>query len=99
MKVKDKKPISKIFLRGFIILLCLWVLLAVIDFIRFAKTEDYIQPIITVSQVSCKCGESKVEYGLGYSFSYEHYDSSNFDWSKFDSKSFCFFDLELFTQE
>lgn len=99
MKVKDKKSTSKVFLRGLIILLCLWVLLAVIDFIRFANTDDYIQPIITVSHGGCDCGCTTIEYGLGYSFMYCHSDSSNFDWSKFDSKSFYFFDLELFTQE
>ncbi|MDE6425887.1 MAG: hypothetical protein K2K89_07100 [Ruminococcus sp.] len=87
MKTKKiKKSGKRIALRIIIAILLTWVLLAITDFIRFATSDGYIEPLITITQIACKCGESRNECGIGYSFDYGYIlDIGNSSW-KYDKE-------------
>lgn len=94
--VKIKKSIKRIAIIGFIAIPLIWILLVVTDFIRFTTSDGYIQPIFTVSQMACGCGENRAEYGIGYCFDYGYIidldDSSwKYDKEKPDFRSFSIF--------
>ena len=98
---KLKKSKKKIALKIIIAVFLAWVLLVVTDLIRFATSDRYIEPLITVTQMACGCGESRNECGIGYSFNYDYIiDLDNSSWKydkeKPDSKSFSVFDMTLY---
>ena len=99
-KIKSKKKIA---LTIIIAVLSAWILLTVTDFIRFEISDDYIEPLFTVTQMYCKCGENRSECGIGYSFDYKYIididnHSRKYDKNKPDSKSFSVFGLDLYTK-
>lgn len=101
---KVKKSKMRIVLKIIAVILGLWVILAVTDLIRFATFDGYIQPIFTVTQMACKCGESRSECGIGYSFDYGYIiDIDNSSWKydkeKPDSRSFSVFGITLYEKE
>lgn len=98
---KLKKSKKKIALKIIIAVFLAWVLLVVTDLIRFAISDRYIEPLITVTQMACGCGESRNECGIGYRFDYSYYiDIDNSSWKydkeKPDSKSFSVLDMTLY---
>lgn len=98
---KTKKSGKRIIFKVIIAVLSAWILLAVTDLIRFATSDDYIQPLFTVTQMYCKCGESRSECGIGYSFDYGYIldidnDSWKYDSKKPDSRCFSVFGLDLY---
>lgn len=101
MSEKTKKSKWRIAIIGFIAIPLIWILLVVTDFIRFTTSDGYIQPIFTVMQTACGCGESRSEYGIGYCFDYGYIididDSSrHYDKDKPDYRSFSVFDLTIY---
>lgn len=98
--VKSKKSGRKIALIIIIAVFLLWVLLIITDFFRFALSDGYVKPIINVTEIACKCGESRSETGIGYSFDYGYIiDPGNKSW-KYDKekpnyKSFSIFGFEI----
>ncbi len=101
---KVKKFKMRIVLKIIAVILGLWIMLAVTDLIRFASSDGYIQPIFTVTQMACKCGESRSECGIGYSFDYGYIiDIDNSSWKydkeKPDSRSFSVFGITLYAKE
>lgn len=100
-KEKIKKSGKRIALRIIIAVLLTWILLAVTDFIRFATSDGYIEPLITVTHMACKCGASRSECGIGYSFDYGYIlDIGNSSWKydkeKPDSRRFSVFGKDLY---
>lgn len=98
---KTKKTRKRIVFKIIIAVLSAWILLAVTDLIRFAMSDGYIQPLFTVTQMYCKCGESRSECGIGYSFDYGYIlDLDNASWKydkeKPDSRRFSVFGLDLY---
>lgn len=98
---KTKKTRKRIVFKIIIAVLSAWILLAVTDLIRFAMSDGYIQPLFTVTQMYCNCGESRSECGIGYSFDYEYIididnHSRKYDKNKPDSKHFSVFGLDLY---
>lgn len=98
---KTKKSIKKIALKIIIAVLFIWVVLAVTDLIRFVTSDGYIEPIFTVTQMYCKCGESRRECGIGYSFDYKYIididnPSRKYDKEKPDSKCFSVLGFDLY---
>ncbi len=98
---KSKKSGKRIVLKIIIAVLLVWILLAVTDLIRFATSDRYIEPLITLTQMACDCGESRSECGIGYSFDYGYIlDLDNSSWKydkeKPDSRSFSVFGRTLY---
>ncbi len=101
---KSKKSGKRTALKIIIAVLLTWILLVVADLIRFAKSDGYIEPLITLTHIACKCGESRSECGIGYSFDYGYIlDIGNSSWKydkeKPDSRSFSVFGKTLYTKE
>ncbi|MDE6781174.1 MAG: hypothetical protein K2J40_06935 [Ruminococcus sp.] len=101
---KSKKSGKKIALKIIIAVLLTWILLAVTDLIRFATSDGYIEPLITVTQMACGCGENRSECGIGYSFNYGYIlDIGNSSWQydreKPDSRRFSVFGHTLYTRK
>ncbi|MDE6538635.1 MAG: hypothetical protein K2K66_00445, partial [Ruminococcus sp.] len=83
---KSKKSVKRIALRIIIAVLLTWVLLVITDLIRFATSDGYIEPLITLTHMACGCGESRSECGIGYSFNYGYIlDIGNSSW-KYDKE-------------
>ncbi len=98
---KSKKSGKRIVLKIIIAVLLVWILLAVTDLIRFATFDSYIEPLISLTQMACDCGESRSECGIGYSFDYGYIlDLDNSSWKydkeKPDSRSFSVFGRTLY---
>lgn len=98
---KTKKIRKRIVFKIIIAVLLTWILLAVTDLIRFTTSDGYIQPLFTVTQMYCKCGASRRECGIGYSFDYGYIlDIDNTSWKydkeKPDSRCFSVFGLDLY---
>lgn len=79
-------------------------MLAVTELIRFATADSYIEPLFTVTSMACKCGESRSECGIGYSFDYGYIiDLDNRSWKydreKPDFRSFSVFGHTIYTKE
>lgn len=100
-KEKIKKSKKRIAIKIIIAVLLAWVLLVVTDFVRFAMSDSYIQPLFTVTQMACGCGESRSESGIGYCFDYGYIiDLDNSSWKydkdKPDFRSFSIFGLTVY---
>lgn len=98
---KSRKSVKGTALKIIIAVLLTWILLAITDLIRFAMSDDYIQPLFTVTHMYCKCGESRSECGIGYSFDYGYIldignDSWKYDKEKPDSRCFSVFGHTLY---
>ena len=96
-----KKSKGRTALKIIIAVLLTWILLAVTDLIRFVTSDGYIQPLFTVTQMYCKCGESRSDCGIGYSFDYGYIldignDSWKYDKEKPDSRRFSVFGHTLY---
>lgn len=100
---KIKKSGGRTALKIIIAVLLLWVMLAVTDLIRFATVDGYIEPLFTVTSMSCGCGKSRSECGIGYSFDYGYIlDLDNRSWKydkeKPDFRNFSVFGHTLYTR-
>ena len=103
-KEKIKKSKKRIAIEIIIAVLLVWVLLVVTDFVRFAMSDSYIQPLFTVMQMACDCGENRAEYGIGYCFDYGYIiDLDNSSWKydkdKPDFRSFSVFGHTLYKKQ
>lgn len=98
MKMEKTKALRKrLWLKIIAVIAGLWVLLMGVDFVRFAVAETRIKPLILTAQGGCHCYESRIEYGLGYSFHYSFDSDTSYTANKPDSKSFCLFGLEIYS--
>lgn len=95
---KIKRSRKHTALKVIAVILGLWVLLIRIDFLRFAVSNGYIKPLLTVESIRCNCEEDRAEYGLGYRFDYYRDISRNSDWENPDSSSFWLFGREVYTK-
>lgn len=82
------------------VLMGAWLLITGIDLMRFVSSNEYIEPIITLTDGGCDCGENKFADGLGYSFHYYYevpggYHTND---SKPIGRSFTLFGFKLYSE-
>lgn len=83
------------------VLMAAWLCLIGIDLVRFVSSDQYIEPIITITDGGCGCGESKFADGLGYSFhySYEVPGGYHINDSKPIGRRFTLFGFTLYSED
>lgn len=103
MKGTDKKAPKnkgvKVILTVAGILLLSYIVLLVVELVRFIRSDGYIEPIYTMTSYRCGCGEVRSEEGIGYSFDYSYYidpDNRVYDINKPDEKSFSVFGFTVY---
>ncbi len=83
------------------ILLLAYIVLLVVELVRFMRSDGYMEPVFTMTSYACGCGEVRSEEGLGYSFDYS-YDvdpddkSLVYDIEKPTEKSFSVFGFTVY---
>ena len=103
MKGTDKKVRKHPVLRGILIVagifLLTYIVLLVVELVRFMRSDGYIEPVLTMTSYACGCGEVRSEEGIGYSFDYNYYidpDNRVYDINKPDEKSFSVFGFTVY---
>lgn len=97
-KVRKRTPL-RIILTVAGILLLSYIVLLVVELVRFMRSDGYIEPVFTMTSYACGCGEVRCEEGIGYSFDYSYYiDPGNrvYDIDKPDEKSFSVFGFTVY---
>lgn len=96
-----KHPALRIILTVAGILLLMYIVLLAVELVRFVRSDDYIEPVLTMTSYACGCGESRSEAGIGYSFDYSYNvdpddKSLVYDIEKPDEKSFSVFGFTVY---
>lgn len=100
-KERSKRSPVKIILTVAGILLLTYIVLLVVELVRFVRSDGYIEPIYTMASYRCHCGEVGSAEGIGYSFDYSydvHPDNKSwvYDIDKPDEKSFSVFGFTVY---
>lgn len=89
-----KKFGKNIVLKIISVIIGLWVLITVIDAVRFFVSDKQVSPLICLEYNGCKCYEWRQEIGMGYSFDYEYYSMESYSANKPDRAVYCFFGMK-----
>ena len=74
-----------------IAVLLTWILITLIDAIRFFTSDKPISPLICIESNGCGCFEWREEVGIGYLFDYTYNSEESFNAGKPDRAVYKFY--------
>ncbi len=88
---KIKKSKGRTVLKIIIAVLLIWILIVLIDTVRFFTSDKPISPLICIESNGCGCFEWREKVGIGYLFEYNYNSIESYDAKKPDRAVYKFY--------
>ena len=86
-----KRTKGRTVLRIIIAVLMIWILIVLIDIVRFFTSDKPISPLICIESNGCHCFEWREKVGMGYLFEYTYNSEEPFNNGKPDHAVYKFY--------